>query len=374
MKFLKSLKPLNYLYNVLVLVVIFSFVGMPLAYIAPAAAVLALVSGTILNAVVMPQGAAFMAVQKEIWENDIMEQIFKDNSFVRLSYRADDFVNGRAVHIPQSGGAGNVVRNRSFSSTGATVRKRTDTDVIYLIDEYTTDPVVITNAETVELSYDKRNSVIGEDKNAMSQLVAEEMIYNWLNDFTTGSAVPIPAGRIKYTTGASIAATAPGATGHRKAATLTDLQTAATFLRTENQWFEGQMNALFPASMQAQMFPVGDIVTATYMQATSEEERRKGLIARVQGFGVMQRSSVVIVSSAGVIKAPGAAAAAGDCEAVLIWYTNAVECAYGTTQMFERPSDPQFFGDLYSFLVRMGGRARRANFEGIVLLVQAFID
>jgi len=318
------------------------------------------------------KSAFFMAVQKEIWENDIEEQIFKDNSFVRLSFRADDFVNGIAVHIPQSGGSGNVSTNRT--SLPATVRKRTDTDVIYIIDEYTTDPVLISNADTVELSYDKRNSVLGEDKNKLSQTVAEEMLYNWLNDFTTGTAVPIPSTSIIRTTGAPIPATAAGATGTRNSASITDLQAASTFLRKQNRWFEGQMNALMPSSMQAQMFPADSLTTATYMQSATPEERLKGFLMKAQGFGIMQRSTVVIVSEAGVIQPPGAATAAGDCEAILLWYTLAVETAYGGTKMFEQMGAPEYYGDLYSFLVRMGGRARRADFAGMVLLVQGWIS
>jgi hypothetical protein len=367
-------KPANYLFNVLVLFLIFAVCGMSPSYAAPAAIVGGLVSGTILMAfkTALKPGLMLMAVQKEIWENDIMEQIFKDNSFVRLSFRADDYVNGRAVHIPQSGGSGNVSTNRS--ALPATVRKRTDTDVIYIIDEYTTDPVLIPNADTVELSYDKRNSVLGEDKNKLSQTVAEEMLYNWLHDFTTGTAVPMPNTNYVYTSGAAVAATAPGSTGTRKAASITDLQAASTLLRQQNRWFEGQMNALMPASMQAQMFPADSLTTATYMQSATEEERRKGLIMRAQGFGIMQRSTVVVLDNTGAVKAPGAASAVGDCEAILCWYTLAVETAYGTTKMFEQVGAPEYYGDLYSFLVRMGGRARRSDFLGIVLIVQTGVS
>lgn len=363
-----KLKPVNYLYNVLVLVLLFAFAGMPVQYIPLAATAGGLATGVLLGFA----GELFsflsfaMAVQKEIWENDIEEQIFKDNQFVRLSFRADEYVNGRAVHIPQSGGAGSVVKNRGVLP--ANVRKRTDTDVIYLIDEYTTDPVLIPNADTVELSYDKRSSVLGEDKNKLSQTVAEEMIYNWLHDQSTGTQ--LPATSIIKTTGAAVPATAPGATGYRKAATRVDKQTVQTKLINQNRWFEGQMNSLLPANMRAQMYPANDQVTALLSQNLTEEERRKGYTAKDFGFGILVRSSVVIVRADGTIKAPGAAGEAGDCEAALYWYTLAVETAYGATKMFDQNNAPQFYGDVYSFLVRMGGRARRNDFAGIVLLVQ----
>jgi hypothetical protein len=373
-----KLKPANYLYNVLALALLFSIIGVPLALITPLAFIVGLVSGTVLGFVQksFSHFSIMMAVQKEIWEADIEEEIFKDNSFLRFSFKADEYVNGRAVHIPQSGGSGNVSKNRT--NLPANVRKRTDTDVIYLIDEYTTDPVLIPNADTVELTYDKRASVLGEDKQKLVQTVAEEALYNWLNDLSTGVAVPLPATSIIYTTGkvagSSIAnivpASAPGATGYRFGASLTDLQAAATFLRKQNRWIEGQMYSLQPSMLNAQMFPADNLTTATYMQAATEEERRKGILMKAQGFGIMQRSTVVYVSAAGVIRAPGDPGDVGDSEAILCWYTQAVELAYGETKMFEQIGAPAYYGDLYSFLVRMGGRPRRADFFGICLLVQ----
>lgn len=365
--FNQRLKRVNYLYNVAVLFILFVLGGVSAAAAAPVAAIGAVATGSILNCVKMP-GFAFMAVQVEIWENHIEEAIFKDNAFIRFSFNADEYVNGRAVHIPQSGGAGNVVKNRAFTQGGATVRKRTDTDVLYLIDEFTTDPVLISNAETVELSYDKRESVLGEDKNQLSQTIAEEMLYNWTHDQNTGAV--LPATSIIKTTGPIVQATAPGATGYRFSASLSDQQRAATFLRTQNRWFEGQMYALYSANLHAQTYPADSIVTATYMQSATEEERRNGLLGKSNGFGIMQRSNVFTIAADGTIKAPGAAPEATDCEGVLFWYKDAVETANGDMKMFDQYGNPVYYGDLFSFLKRVGGRARRADWRGMVLLVQ----
>ena len=362
-----KLKRLNYLYNVAVLFIVFALCGLSPVCAALAAAPCALATGSILNTV-KSHGMAVMAVQVEIWERDIEEAIFKDNTFIAFAFRADEFVNGRAVHIPQSGGAGGVSKNRAFVSGGASVRKRTDTDVLYLIDEFTTDPVVITNADTVELSYDKRQSVLGEDLNNLTQNIAEEMLYNWLHDQNAGTA--LPAGSIIKTTGPIVKATAPGATGYRFAASIDDLQAAQTFLINQNRWFEGQMASLMPANMRAQTFPAGSLIAATYAQNLTEDERRQGVVGVSQGFNIMTRSTVVIVGADGTIKAPGAAAEATDCQATLCWYKLAVETAKGDVKMFDQYGNPVYYGDVFSFLARMGGRPRRAGYEGIVLLVQ----
>ena len=48
-----------------------------------------------------------------------------------------------------------------------------------------------------------------------------------------------------------------------------------------------------------------------------------------------------------------------------------LEKAIGRTQAFEDLGNPVYYGDIYSFLTRMGGRAKRKGFEGVFLLKQA---
>jgi len=158
-----------------------------------------------------------MSVEKEIWRRDIEEAVFKDNGFLEYAFNADEYVVGGAVvHIPQSGGPGSVVKNRA--SLPATIRRRIDTDIVYPLDEYTSDPMLIVDAEKKELSYDKRNSAIGEDKQAVAQTVAEDFLNKW--------ATALPAASILETTGGAVAASAAAAMGNRKALLRTDLQRA----------------------------------------------------------------------------------------------------------------------------------------------------
>jgi hypothetical protein len=330
-----------------------------------------LVAGASLPYLAKDMNMSFMAIQKEIWQNHIEEEIFKDNSFLRMSYNADEYViNGKVVHIPQSGGSGTVVKNRT--SVPATVRKRTDTDIVYVLDEFTTDPVLIPHADTKELSYNKIQSVLGEDRDKIVQSVAEETIFNWLNSpvWQSYGATSLPAGAKLLTTGAATPATAPAATGNRKKATLTDLQMMQNYFRTQNRWFPGQMHCMLTPNMLMECFPADSVVTATYMQNVTEEERRNGILMKAQGWNIMSRSSVARTATNGDIKAPGAAGATTDDEASLFWYQQSVEFAFGGVVAFENQGDPQFYGDVYSFLARSGSRARRTGYEGIALLRQ----
>jgi hypothetical protein len=264
-----------------------------------------------------------------------------------------------------------VVKNRAFGQ--AAVRQRIDTDIIYLIDEWTTDPVTIRHRDEVELSYDKRNDVLGEDRDALVQAVAEECLWYWTNSpvYNAYGATTLPAGHKFPTTGAAQPATIGGATGLRKKASRNDLQKLQIYFRTIDRWFDGKMHIMLPPSMLLDMYPADSIITVTLMANVTEEERRMGILMKDQGFNIYSRSSVMRTDEDGVLLAPGEASGADTCEAAIAWYEQAVEFAFGKVEAFERLKDPQWYGDITSFLVRSGGRAVRDDYKGVALLYQA---
>lgn len=300
-----------------------------------------------------------MAVEKEIWQKDIEEAVFKDNTFLDFAKNEDEYVIGGAVvHIPQSGGPGSVEKNRG--TLPATIRRRTDTDIVYPLDEYTSDPVLIVDAEKKELSYDKRDSAIGEDKKKVAETVAEDFLYKW--------AESLPAESIISTTGADAPATGDGATGTRKGLIRADLQKAQTRLNKQNVSKKDRY-AMVPSEMLAQLFP-DDQTTALLMQRVSEEERKQGVIAVLYGFKILERSTVLTYAAAGTLKAPGAASAIDDNEGVLCWQKDAVARSKGSVEFFADEGKPEYYGDVYSMLVRAGGRRRREDNKGVIVIRQ----
>lgn len=311
-----------------------------------------------------------MGLQVEIWAKAIQEKLHEDNSFLNhiANVSESNILNGKVVHLPQAGEPSKVVKNRS--TLPALVKLRQDTEILYSIDEYTTDPVRIPHADTVELSYDKRRSVLDQDVANLSEEVAEGMLTNMVVS-PVGENKALPQTHILETSGDTVLATANSATGNRKAFTLKDLQKMQTFMRKQKAWSEGNMYALLPAEAVAQLFPADSQLTATYMQSTSEAERRLGVLYKVQGWNILVRSSVYMLGDDKSFKAFGAVGTATDCEGALFWNKNMVEKAIGATKAFENIGDPTYYGDIYSFLVRVGGRARRKGYEGVAVLKQA---
>lgn len=311
-----------------------------------------------------------MALEIEVWHDTIQEKLLQDNSFLNQvsDVSEENIINGTIVHIPQAGNPSNVVKNRSVFP--ATISRRSDGEVLYLIDEYTTDPLHIPDAETKELSYDKRRSVLDQDVANLSDHVAEGMLTNFVVS-PVGTNTTLPTTSILETSGNEVVSGLTGSTGNRKAYSITDLQTMRNFLIKQKAWTEGQMNVLLTPDAAVQMFPADSAVTATYMAAVSESERREGIMYKCQGFNIMVRSSVYALASDKTFKAFGAVVSATDSEGIFAWNKNMLEKAIGKTKAFENVGDATMYGDVYSFLVRMGGRAKRKNFEGIVVMKQA---
>lgn len=311
-----------------------------------------------------------MGLEKEIWKQTIEEKLKQDNTFLNhiSDVSSENILAGKIVHLPQAGAPSKVVKNRT--TLPADVKQRTDTEVLYKIDEYTTDPVHIPHAETVELSYDKRRSVLDQDIANLSEEVAEGMLTNMVVS-PIGENRSLPEKNILETTGEAGATLLENATGERKKWTLGDLQRMQNLLRSQKAWSEGNMYALLPANALLDLFPADSQLTATYMQSVTEQERREGVIYKVQGFYILVRSSVFVMAQNKDFKAFGAVVEATDSEAAIFWNKNMVEKAIGDLETFERVKDPQWYGDIYSFLVRIGGRARRKDFEGVAVLKQA---
>lgn len=96
------------------------------------------------------------------------------------------------VYIPNAGAPSGVEKNRT--TFPAQVNIRTDVDLKFDLEEFTTNPIRIPHADTMELSYDKRNSVLRQDKSALINKASESILFNWLPDNahtieTTGKSV-----------------------------------------------------------------------------------------------------------------------------------------------------------------------------------------
>lgn len=299
-----------------------------------------------------------MALQVQIWIKSIIEQLFADNSFAARSVDHSEFVNNKTVHVPNAGAAPGVVKNRA--TFPATVTTRTDSDLEYSIDEFTVDPIRIPNAEKVELSYNKRESIVRQSKNKLADDVHASLIYAW-----------VPSGVSTLATeGDSVSAHIPTATGNRKAMTKATVE-AAQILFDEQDVPETGRYMLLDARMYNQL--KNSMTNNELVAFLAGADPIKGVIGEYAGFRFYKRSKVAKATADGAIKEWSAAAAATDSAAGLAWQEDCVSRALGASVMFDDEGNPLFYGDIISFLQRAGGHYIRADKKGIALIYQATV-
>ena len=317
----------------------------------------------IVSAFLPSQSGAMRSTIVESWANYLIERFWKDNKFLRMGFDDSQYVKvGRIVHIPQIGSKPNVVKNRSVFP--ATAVRRADTDVVYALDEYSTDPTHIPNIDSIQISYSKQDSVLGDHQSVLDETVADDMILKWAanaaNYKTTGAN-----GTATPSTQAPVAGTAQ--TGTRLAFTHRDVKTLSTKMNLQNVSGEDR-NMLLDAWMYDGLME--SLSDSQYKDFSQYFDARTGIIGKLYGFNIMTRSSVLAMTNTDTVKALGSTLAATDNLASLAWQKNSVAFALGETKLFQNLNDPLYYGDIYSSLIMAGGRVRRGDGLGIFTIEQ----
>jgi hypothetical protein len=304
-------------------------------------------------------GVSFAAVPLvTVFTKDIQGNLFPDNAFYKQSKDDSAYIDGATVKRPQAGSKPSVSKNRTVLP--ATIAKRTDDGSEYDIDEYTTDPILIQDTEALVISYDKRKNVLEEHVNKLNEDVANNMANIWL---------PNGASNIIRTTGANREATAPAATGTRKAITKADFIAA---FNQFNKWDIPQDGrfCVLPADMYADILGIEGFVEADKIGSSN---LITGMVGKLLNFNIYIRSSVGVYDNTGtpVKKAVGAAGAATDHLAGLFWHKSMVSRAEGSVKVYSDIDKPEYYGSVFSAAVRAGGQIMRNDKKGVLALVQA---
>lgn len=294
-----------------------------------------------------------MALQKEIWLNSIVELLFADNTFAARSINHSAFVNDKTVHVPNAGSAPAVTKNRSVFPASASQRE--DYDLNYNINEYSTAPIHLQHSEEVELSYNKRESILKQMKAALSDSVHADLVVSW-----------IPSGYAKVgTTGAAAPAHMSSATGNRQSMTKADVLAVKNLFDLDDIPQTGRC-MLLDAVMYNQLMASLSESEATSFNASVNAQ--KGVLGNLYGFDFYMRSTVLRVNAAGTTINPTAAATTS--AAGIAWQEDCVSRAEGQHEIFDDENNPLYYGDVMSALVRAGGHYIRNDKKGVAVIYQ----
>jgi hypothetical protein len=303
-----------------------------------------------------------MALQQEIWVQDIKETLHQGSEFVKTGTDHSAFVANKTVHMPQSGAMTTIEKNRS--SLPGTIAQRTDTELTYNLNEYTTDPVLITDLDELQTSYMKRQSVLSQHINAINERIGNEVAYEWS---PSGSA-----SLVLRTTG-SATAELPNATatGTRLLTTKEDIAKMARKLDLDNV-AKNDRYLLLPTSMYYELFGIDALIRNDFGRAVNMID---GQVNEIFGMKVFIRPEVVQFNNVagGVKKAVGSADAVTDCLGAIAYQKASVASALGAIKVFANEDVAEYYGSVMSALVMHGAKNLRSDNKGIVALAQGYV-
>ncbi|WP_066836467.1 hypothetical protein [Rufibacter ruber] len=296
---------------------------------------------------------------KEVWIDVIKDTIKEKADFLSYVTSHDEYVQNNVINMPQAGANAGIAVNRT--TLPATATQRTDSNLLYTLDQYTTDPQFVSNLENFQSSYDKVKSVLSSQMDAM----IERMGSLALNKFATG----LPVDRVINTTGAvSGTALAPGATGTRKALILQDI------IRLAQKFDEDGVSSndrylMLPAGMYYQLLADADIRNMS-VNGFGGSTIGSGALPEILGFKILRRNVVNSYSTVSALKAFGAATATTDFLGGIAWQKDSVAKAVSGIDVYYDEKNPLFFGSVLSTEIWMGASKTRSDNKGIVALVQ----
>lgn len=308
-----------------------------------------------------------MALIQEIWVKDIQETLNENAAFLPYSIDHSAYVAFGTVHIPQSGA--NPTVNVNPTSLPLAIAQRTDSEKTYLLSQYALSPTLITNIDELQVSYDKRQSVIGQQMNTLTQTIGNYVANSWCASGATN---------LILTTGAAGTSLPPSGTGTRKVVALADIAALAAKLDKDNVPRLGR-KLLMNVDMFWELFTISDIVRASY-NGFQVNALATGVVAQLFGFDILIRPTVAVFTKTGTTaKAVGAAGAADDRLACIAWHPTTVSRALGSmTPMFDSGSNgngkPEYLGSIFNMEVMLGSAIMRSDMKGVAALVQTWVS
>lgn len=312
-------------------------------------------------------------IDMELWLPQVVPTLFKSNEFLLESTDHSSYVNALTVHIPQEAAALDWTKNRAKGGAPTNTNLRVDTVLDYNIDEYTSVPMLITDAEMKQLSYDKRGSVLLQLMKKGKETIADNILYLWGATGTGGNILRTTGIRNNDPSeGVQVTDLIPsGASGQRKFFGLWDLRRASLKLDNMKVPNDGNRVCILSANQYQQL--MDDCVATKYRDGLQNGAVMKtGQVNYILGFRIYMRAEVLVYNNAAtpVRKTVGAASAATDNDAALCFHPDFVCLAIGDYKLYYNADQATHYGDVMSALIRMGGSKMYTNETGVVAIVQ----
>jgi len=116
-----------------------------------------------------------MALNKEVWINQIMEGFYPDDSFLQKAKDFSEFVENDRLHIASAGIDPKVLINNTTYPINTVEREDEDNEIV--LDKFETENTIVRRPDAIEYSYDKLESVISQHRATLRKSVAMKAIH-----------------------------------------------------------------------------------------------------------------------------------------------------------------------------------------------------
>src|SRR5574343_300747 len=286
-------------------------------------------------------GIVSVGLNQEIWLPDLEEGFYADDALLAEFQDLSAFVDNDKINLAEAGVDPEVFVN---AATDIPYSQRTDVPIALELDTLDTENTLLKSAETAELSYDKRKSIIDGHANSLKMWFLTRLLFN-LAPSTNTAWHPI-----LETTGAD------DGTG-RKRLTFADVLKLKRAFDQQRIPAAGRVIAL----------------SSTHEEDLTLEDKDlfnrimdKGVIYGVKMYSVADQDLPRYNNTNGAKVAWQAAASATDSTASVFWHNREAFKCRGTAKMFIRENDPELRGDVMGFQQRAAGGSKRNKGNGAI--------
>lgn len=137
-----------------------------------------------------------MALNKQIWINQIMQGFYPDDSFLSKADNLTAFVEYNTIHIAGAGIDPKVLINNT--TYPIRVLQREDSDNAISLDKFETENTLVRRPDVIEYSFDKVESVIMQHRATLRKAVSMKAIHAYApTSDTSDTPVILTTGEVK---------------------------------------------------------------------------------------------------------------------------------------------------------------------------------
>jgi hypothetical protein len=311
-----------------------------------------------------------MPLDKQLWTGELRKNFFNDDSFMSDGIDRSGDVAYDTIHDAQAGAPTHVISSPVYPLLRT---KRIDTAVNYKLNTYATDVREISDEEAELLPYQKRQSMIMEDKAQLNERIGDEFLWS------LGMPTSVNTNGVFFTaSGTDTFTTMDGTNRTLKKFTEAD---AARLTMAFNMRKLPKANRVIMLSPDAYVeFVMGNEILRNQMALRGAIVNQAGQVGltvdqvTMWGWTFKSRSGMADYTGDvangfnkvpfGTLNVPTTAASCAVAYIAQKTWTKAL----GTTKMYDRIDDPEYQASWYSMRVRAGGYIQDDRTQALILL------